>query len=598
MAHWLAAAAAAGAGLGLGWAVLVLAGLALVVRPRRATVPVVLVLVLTAVLFERAVDGLTAPPNGPMAGWVTVTDDPVEFGGRGVRAGARWGQARVSLVAYGRAANALRDHLSGDQVQISGVFEDELGNDWARWRHEVGTIAVSDVHAHRPGSPINRFTNQVRRWLTRGAESLPREDRATFLGMVIGDDRDQSAVIADDFRSAGLGHLLVVSGQNVAFLLAVLEPVLRRARPALRLVAVAGALLCFSMLTRFEPSVLRAVGMAGVSVGAATVGLPIDSRKALSLAVAVALMVDPFLIQAVAFQLSVAATAGIVWLAGPLAARVRGPAGFRVAVATTVAAQAAVAPLLQFRFGTVPLFSLPANLLAGPVSGIIMMWGCTGGLIAGIAGGVVADVAHWPTRLLVGWVRWVASQGPRWPPFLLGDLGVVLVGVGLLGVVSRVRSVRCWGAAMISVAVMASLFSGARVGPGVHQLSSSMVVADGDSVTVIVEPGAGERAVFEELRLSGVTAVSLVVVRSGGRKAAATVIALRQRFGPVPVFAPPLHQVPAARSLAPGQQLILAYGSVVVASERASPRLRWEPDDRGETVAAPDSGAMVIVDDR
>ncbi|MGB1681694.1 MAG: ComEC/Rec2 family competence protein, partial [Acidimicrobiales bacterium] len=80
--------------------------------------------------------------------------------------------------------------------------------------------------------------------------------------------------------------------------------------------------------------------------------------RALSASVTVLLFLDPFLIRVVAFQLSVLATGGIVWLSGPLAERARGPELVRVAAATTASAQLAVSPLLAVVFGPVPLAAL------------------------------------------------------------------------------------------------------------------------------------------------------------------------------------------------------------------------------------------------
>ena len=74
----------------------------------------------------------------------------------------------------------------------------------------------------------------------------------------MGDDRDQGAVVADDFRAAGLGHLLVVSGQNVAFVLAVAMPVAGRLRPAGRALVLVGR----ARAVRGHDAV-RAVGAAG-----------------------------------------------------------------------------------------------------------------------------------------------------------------------------------------------------------------------------------------------------------------------------------------------------------------------------------------------
>ena len=101
-------------------------------------------------------------------------------------------------------------------------------------------------------------------------------------------------------------------------MLAVAAPLVGRARPGVRLLVLLAVLGVFALLTRFEPSVLRAVAMAGIGLGGAALGRPTDGRSGLSWAVAGLLAVDPFLLRQAAFQLSVAATAGIVWLSRPL----------------------------------------------------------------------------------------------------------------------------------------------------------------------------------------------------------------------------------------------------------------------------------------
>ena len=207
--------------------------------------------------------------------------------------------------------------------------------------------------------------------------------------MVIGDDRGQTAVVADDFRAAGLGHLLVVSGQNVAFVLAVVAPFAGRFRPAFRALWLFATLLLFAVITRFEPSVLRAVAMAGAGIGASVMGTPIDGKRALSWAVAGLLLIDPFLVHLVAFQLSVAATAGIVWWSGPLAERFVGPGWLRVPMATTAAAQLAVSPVLLGLFGPLPLGVASGQSVGG----------------SGVGRGDGLGLHWWNVRRLLRWIR-------------------------------------------------------------------------------------------------------------------------------------------------------------------------------------------------
>jgi competence protein ComEC len=84
------------------------------------------------------------------------------------------------------------------------------------------------------------------------------------------------------------------------------------ARPLLALLGSALVGL-FVLLTRWEPSVLRAGVMAVlVLVGVAT-GRGPGGRRSLCLAVALLLLADPGLSGSLGFQLSVAATAGVLW---------------------------------------------------------------------------------------------------------------------------------------------------------------------------------------------------------------------------------------------------------------------------------------------
>ena len=537
--HW----AIVGLGLGL-----------VVVWPRAVTVLVAAALV-CGFVANRSLVALDPPVAGPFEQWVTLTSDPRPLGSHGIRARAKWGARYVSLSAHGPTAGHLDDHLAGDQVLIRGtVSPTRRGDDWARWRHEVGSISVAEVVDSAPGSLVSRFANGIRRRLSAGAEPLDRNDRSVFLGMVIGDDRDQSAVVADDFRAAGLGHLLVVSGQNVAFVLAIFAPALSRTRPGVRLVVLMVVLLFFALLTRFEPSVLRAVAMAAVGVGGTALGAPIDGRKGLSAAIAAVLVIDPFLVHVLAFQLSAAATAGIVWGSGPLAARLRGPGPLRVAIATTVSAQLAVAPLLLFTFGPMPLASLGANLLAGPVSGPLLVWGFTAGLVAGMFGGPVAALLQTPTELMLWWVRSVARLAAHGPQATIAATSMMVVAGSLAALMIGAGKVRLAAVAVISAVAVVSLHGAPVVPPGYTELADvGQLVKSNDQVVLILHDPAWPRDVVSSLRLVGVRRLDLVVATDGDAADAQAVLAIRERYGPVPAIAPPLHRVPGARTLRVGQ---------------------------------------------
>src|SRR4029079_9536250 len=105
--------------------------------------------------------------------------------------------------------------------------------------------------------------------------SRPRES-GLLLGLVLGDASKLDPVTMRDFETTGLGHLLVVSGENVAMVLA---PVMAFAA-ALRFGAVTRFLLgigtvgLFVVLTGAEPSVLRAGTMAFLALSGIVLGKP------------------------------------------------------------------------------------------------------------------------------------------------------------------------------------------------------------------------------------------------------------------------------------------------------------------------------------
>ena len=96
----------------------------------------------------------------------------------------------------------------------------------------------------------------------------------------------------DRFRSSGLSHLTAVSGQNVAFLLAASGPLIRRLRPAARWAVTLALIGWFVVLTRFEPSIIRAGAMAALSATAFVLGQERHPARLLCLAV-IALLVVP-----------------------------------------------------------------------------------------------------------------------------------------------------------------------------------------------------------------------------------------------------------------------------------------------------------------
>jgi len=259
------------------------------------------------------------------------------------------------------------DVMAGEIVVVDGVIE--RGRDSFRGRAIAGTVQARTAYRVAPASnPLLAVGNLMRRHLLGSLDSAARSAPGALLtGFLIGDvsrlpDADNEAL-----RLAGLSHFVAVSGSNVALFLAAWWIAGAPLRLGQRQRAVFGlfGIVVFALITRWEPSVVRASVMAGLVLVGRSAGRPITPFTALGGAVALSLLAAPDLSGNAGFGLSVAATAGII-VGAPLWAG-RSPRLLWAVLGATISAQAAVAPLLLIWFGAVPLLAPLANLLAAPL---------------------------------------------------------------------------------------------------------------------------------------------------------------------------------------------------------------------------------------
>ena len=302
-----------------------------------------------------------------------------------------------------------------------------------------------------------RISERVRGEARRRALATLAPERAGLLvGMALGDTSLLPPELEGDFRAAGLTHLMAVSGANLAVVLAAGLWLAGVAGAGRRVVAVVGVVLVvlLEVVTRWEPSVLRAGVMAGLVLLGVATGRGPGGRRALCLAVVALLLADPGLARPLVLHLSVAATSGKLWI-GPLVTRAlpdRVPEGVRNAVGMTLGAQATAAPAIALALGPVSLAGLPANLLGLPLAG--------GPMLLGVVAAATAPVAPWAATLACRLAD----------PFLLGLIAVARWAAGLPG-----GSVMLGGPAR---AVPAALVAGALLAVALRRPPASSARAE------------------------------------------------------------------------------------------------------------------------
>jgi competence protein ComEC len=449
-----------------------------------------------------------------------------------LRTGADEVRQRLPVLVVG-AGPAWSTLLPGQPVRVTARLEpaDPSGGD------DVAVVLSARGPPTLTGSPalLQRVAGQVRAGLRGSVASLSPPERGLVAGLVDGDTSQLPTQTADDFRAAGLTHLVAVSGSNVAFVLAAVLVAARWAGLRGYAVPTAGALgLCaFTVLARPEPSVVRAALMGLLVLASSQRGTQSRTGPAtLCAAVVVLLAVDPFLARSAGFALSVLATGGLLVLAPGWRERLshRWPRPVADAVATAFAAQVATVPVLVLLTPNLSLLSVPANVLAEPAVPAATVLGAlvaVVGVALPPAGSALAHLAAVPAWWIVS-VAHVTAQLPvssvGWPQ---GLVGVVLVVLAMCG--ARLAAPALLRRPATCAAVTAGVLVVAWVGvpplpwqgwppPGWLMVAcdvgqgDGLVVSTGPGTAIVVDAGPDPVPVDRCLRDLRVTTVQLVVL--------------------------------------------------------------------------------------
>ena len=373
---------------------------------------------------------LHSASNAPFRGYARMVEDPVaKFGGTQVVLEIEG--KRYLALAHSVAGRRLQAGEAGNIVRIEGNRAPLPSASSMRYasRHIIGTFTVEFVDERIfPTSPLFRSANKTRATMLRAAQLMPREDAALFMGLVIGDDRAQPRDMIASFRKSGLSHLTAVSGQNVAFVLTVFGVYINRARTWWRLGLTLFLLAWFVVMTRAEPSVLRAAMMATMSAVAFARGRDLSARQALTYSIVVLLAIDPLLILSIGMWMSSFATCGLIFVTPRLKKYLHGPKWIHEPLATTLGAQLGVMPISLLVFSSAPAISLATNLLAVPVAGFVMLVGLPIAFICGLLITLIGPAVHplctvamLPIQYATRWVWWVAVVGERMSPHGLAN---------------------------------------------------------------------------------------------------------------------------------------------------------------------------------
>lgn len=247
-------------------------------------------------------------------------------------------------------------------------------------------------------------------------------ERAIASAFVLGVTDGLDEELMNAYSATGAMHVLSVSGLHVGIvywlLLLMFKPFGTRHTRWPLLVISLGVLWSYAFVTGISSSVLRAVVMFSFAAIARAWHLKMNIYNILAATAFMLLVVDPFMIMSVGFQLSFVAVLGIVAVQ-PALYRLWEPTGWLwdeiwKVCAVSIAAQVATLPLCLFYFHQFPNYFLITNLFIVPGSFVVLILGIC--LLVVSAADVIADLIGFLLEQLIAFLNFLifTVEGLPW----------------------------------------------------------------------------------------------------------------------------------------------------------------------------------------
>ncbi|MEK7569847.1 MAG: ComEC/Rec2 family competence protein [Patescibacteria group bacterium] len=238
-----------------------------------------------------------------------------------------------------------------------------------------------------PAPPEIGWVGNVREdFVEKLIAAMPEREARLGAGMLLGDVAEPAKDLVQSFRRAGINHLLAVSGGNLAVVLTFISILgASRFSKTTNMCVVLVVAPAFCLLTNVEASILRASVMAGLAVVVQRLGRPAQAMNVLVAAALLLVWVWPGLLwESVGFQLSLAATFGLVAFSGPLEEQLARhlPSSIATVLAATLGATLATLPPSLVTFGQVSIIGPFVNIIVVPLVPLVMA--CVGA-VAGMS---------------------------------------------------------------------------------------------------------------------------------------------------------------------------------------------------------------------
>ncbi len=256
------------------------------------------------------------------------------------------------------------------------------------------------------------------RFLTNIKKVLGEPHTALAGGLVVGEKSTLGKELIDDFRKAGLIHIVVLSGYNITIVADSIRRVLSFLPRILSICFGALSIVAFGILVGGGATVVRSCIMALIALSATFLRKDYNVGKALFIAGMLMLIQNPLILfHDPSFQLSFIATLGLIHLS-PIIEKKLGfiteRFGIRSIIASTLAVQIFISPYLLYMMGQLSIIGIIANILVLPIIPITMFFVFLTGFL-GFFSHFLSSIIAWISHFLLSYELYIVKLSSHFP---------------------------------------------------------------------------------------------------------------------------------------------------------------------------------------
>lgn len=248
---------------------------------------------------------------------------------------------------------------------------------------------------------------------------FPKNEMGLVIGMMIGETKDISEDVLENFKTTGITHLIAVSGSNVVYVVVLVQFIFKKffGKRITYFISIL-FLIIFMLISGASASVCRATIMIILSICADIFFMKSDTFSNILTSAFILICINPLVIYDVGFILSFGGTLGIVWLSKDFTTLFKKFGKLSETLGVTSSAQLILSPIMMYFFNTFSILSIITNIIVVPISGSIT--------ILGFAIFIISKI-HFPIAKLLSGLLYVLSAFTIWVAEIFSKLPFALI---------------------------------------------------------------------------------------------------------------------------------------------------------------------------